>query len=269
MSVVTAKPHMGTSRKPKLSGFQQWWVLTLRSVIPMVTGTEMITAILSPVVFSVGFYLPLKYVMNLSGIPNYGQFLMPLIVLQSVAFVATSAAFKSAVDAVSGMDTRLKTLPIPAGIPLAARMTSNLVKLLIVFAASLVCGFAIGFRFNPDAPMQSIGFCLFSLLVGLSLAFGADAIGTLSKSPEITTQALMLPTLILGMLSGGFVPVTGFPEWIQPFVRNQPITQFALTMRAMTGEGVSLEILTPALIWAVGLIAIFAPLSIWASLRRE
>jgi ABC-2 type transport system permease protein len=63
----------------------------------------------------------------------------------------------------------------------------------------------------------------------------------------------MLPTLILGMMSSGFVPVSQFPEWIQPFVRNQPISQFVNVMRATDYNALTWEILQPTVWWCVGM----------------
>ena len=110
---------------------------------------------------------------------------------------------------------------------------------------------------------------MFALAVGTVLSLGADALGTLTKSPESVSQALTLPTLVFGMLSTGFVPETGFPEWIRPFARNQPISQFAVSMRDMAGDGVTLHTLWPALAWLVGGAIVLTPLAIWASVRRQ
>jgi ABC-2 type transport system permease protein len=91
----------------------------------------------------------------------------------------------------------------------------------------------------------------------------------LSRSPEATSQALTLPQLILGMLSTGFVPEEGFPEWIRPFARNQPISQFAHAMRDLAEGTVNSAALIPALLWCLAFVVIFAPLSIWANVRRQ
>jgi ABC-2 type transport system permease protein len=40
----------------------------------------------------------------------------------------------------------------------------------------------------------------------LALCLGADLLGSVSRSPEATTQALILRQLILGMVSNCFAP---------------------------------------------------------------
>ena len=74
------------------------------------------------------------------------------------------------------------------------------------------------------------------LLIGMVLSFMSDLLGSYSKNPEATSQVLMLPQLIFGLLSVGIQPVEMFPDWIEPVVRNQPISQFIYAMRALSGD---------------------------------
>ena len=46
----------------------------------------------------------------------------------------------------------------------------------------------------------------------------------------------MGPQLIFGLLSVGIQPAEQFPGWIQPIVRNQPISQFVYALRALAGD---------------------------------
>nr|WP_314142348.1 ABC transporter permease [uncultured Rhodococcus sp.] len=253
-------------RKPRPSGFAQWTALTSRTLWTMIRGGELIVAVIAPLIFTLGFYLPLKFVMNLQGI-DYAQFLMPIIVLQAMAFTAISAAQRSAQESLAGFNTRLQTMPVAGPAPLMSRISSGFVRSVVSLVSALGYGYVIGFRFSAGFG-QAVLFCAFALAFSTIMSIGADAIGTLSKSPEATSQALTLPQLILGMASCGFVPESGFPEWIRPFVRNQPISQFSFSMRDMAEGGVTFDVLWPSLVWMVGLVLVFVPLALWASLRR-
>ena len=254
-------------RQGRPSGFVQWQVLTARSVWTMVRHGELVVAVIAPLIFTVGFYLPLKFVMQLQGI-DYAQFLMPIIVLQAMAFTAISASQRASSESLSGLNTRLQTMPVVGAVPLVSRISSGVVRSVVSLTAALAFGYVIGFRFSAGLG-QAILFCAFALAISTMLSVGADAIGTLSKSPESTSQMLTLPQLILGMASCGFVPESGFPEWIRPWVRNQPISQFSFSMRDMAEGGVSFHVLFPSLIWIFGLLAVFIPLAMWASSRRS
>ncbi|MEV6275419.1 ABC transporter permease [Nocardia sp. NPDC051832] len=254
---------------------QQWWVLTSRLIVPSLKTGEVLSSILAPIAFTASFYIPLKTVMTFAGhgFSSYAQFMMPIVILQAAAFTAIGAAFRAATDAVAGLDRRFGSMPIGPLVPVAARMAGNIFRLLIALAAALVSGYAIGFRFHLDLA-HTLGFLAFAMLIGGALTLGADVIGTVSKSPEATTQALVLPPLILGMLSTGLAPASQFPSWVQPFVRNQPISQFAIGLRALAGDSkgnageMSWALMGPPLCWAIGILVVCVPLVIRLSSRR-
>lgn len=276
MTIADALTAELPDTRPRTSAIQQWWVLTTRLVAPSLRSGEVLTSILAPAVFTVGFYLPLNAVMTFFGfgMSSYAQFLLPLIVMQALAFTAISTAFRAATDAVEGINRRFGAMPIGIGVPLAARMSATAVRFVISLAAALVCGYIIGFRFEGTA-WHTAGFIGFAFLIGVALSVGADLLGTLSSSPEATTQALMLPQLILGMLSVGFAPADQFPEWIQGFVRNQPVSQWVIGMRALAGDSsgnageVTWSVMGPPLAWVFGMIVVLVPITVWINARRR
>lgn len=267
-SSAAAEPALdpGRHRAPEPSWPQQWLTLSERGLRTMWVRGQFFIAVVAPLIFTVGFYLPLRLVMQFQGV-DYAQFVMPIIVLQAMAFTAISAAHRAATEASNGMKARFQTMPVAAGVPLAARMSASLAHSLLSLAAAITYGYVIGFRFQGGLA-YTFGFLALALLVGFTLTTAADALGTLTKSPEVTSQALTLPQLILGMFSSGFVPVEQFPSWAQGFVRNQPISQFSESLRAMSEGSITFGLVFPSLLWCAGLAAIFIPLSIWANVRR-
>ncbi|WP_216910794.1 ABC transporter permease [Nocardia noduli] len=261
---------------PRLPAVAQWWVLASRLIRQSVRNGEVLTAVAAPTVFTIGFYVPLNTVMNLygHGLSSYAQFLMPMIVMQSVAFCASAAAFRAATDARDGLNARFGSLPMPLALPLTARLTAATYRGGLALAAAVVCGFVIGVRFYGTAA-DTLGFLAFALFIALTFSLGADVIGTLSKSPEATTQLLIMPQLILGMVSTGFAPAEQFPSWLQGFARNQPISQFVYALRALAGDPsgnagvVSWEVLGPGLAWACGLLVAFAGWAAVIVMRRS
>lgn len=254
--------------EPEPSGYEQWKALTARTLWKMFTRGEIIAACLLPLVFTLGFYLPLKYVMSLGPTPlDYGQYVMAIVVLQTMSFTMMSAAQRAAVEARTGLADRIKTMPVKPFIPMASRIFSGFVRSIISLAAAIGFGYMIGFRLHAGI-WQAVGFVAFSLMVGLTLSLGADGIGTLAPSPAALSQALTLPTLIFGMLSTGFIPESGFPSWIRPVVRNQPISHFAAVLRDMAGDGVTFHVLWPAIIWLGALFVVCSTFAIWANGRR-
>ncbi|GAB4583047.1 ABC transporter permease [Nocardia sp. IFM 10818] len=255
---------------------QQWWALSIRQIVPAVRSGEVLTSVLAPVVCTAGFYLPMNRVMSFSGtgFSSYAQFMMPLVILQASAFTAISAAVRSASDAVSGLDRRFTAMPVAPLVPVAARLSGAFTRLCLALASALACGHVIGFRFRLDT-VHTLAYLAFALCIGLALTLAADVIGTAARSPESTTQILGLPPLILGMISTGLAPVGQFPHWIQPFVRNQPVSRFADVLRALSGDTgnqhapVTFALVGPSLYWIAGMLLVTVPLAWRLNTRRN
>lgn len=269
MSVSTPSAHDLFADLPgvRQDSFAQWRALTGRIVHTMATKGELIVAVLTPLVVTVAFYLPLRYVMKFQGI-DYAQYVMPIIVLQTMAMTMMSNAQLAAFEALTGLSSRLQTMPIGSLVPLLSRLSAGMVRSLVSLAATIGYGYLIGFRFTGGWA-QAFAFCGFALAVGVVLTLGADALGSLTKNPESLSQALTLPILIFGMLSTGFVPENAFPTWARAFARNQPISQFAQTLSDMAAGNLSWAGSWVSLAWLGGVAVFFLPLAVWASVRRS
>ena len=249
--------------RPAPSTRQQWRTLTTRMILPTLSNGELATQIIGSIVFTVGFYLPLKNIMGaVQPMSSYAQYLTPLIVLQAIFFAAVSAAFRSAMDALQGINRRFRTMPMPRLTPLGARMTASMYRCVIALVVSLVCGHIIGFRFHGGA-WHTAGFVLLALFIGASLALMGDLIGAATRNPEATAPLLLVPQVTLGLASVGLQPVEYFPGWMQPFARDQPLSQFLNALRALAGDSapaappVTWPVIGPALIWVAASIVVF------------
>jgi ABC-2 type transport system permease protein len=261
--------------RPKPSTFGQWWVLTTRLVAPTLRNGDVLTTIVAVVVFAAGWYIPLNHMLGAtSGMSSYAQFLMPLIALQGISFAAITGALHAATDSVKGINRRFDSMPIGTLTPLIARMTAGVYRCAVGTAVAIITGYVIGFRFHAGL-VNAVGFCVLLLLIGMVLSFMSDLLGSSSKNPEATAQWLMMPQLIFGLLSVGIQPAQNFPEWIQPIVRNQPISQFIYAMRALGGDTtpaggpVTWSVLGPSVAWLIGVTIVLVPLSLFLVLRRQ
>lgn len=258
-----------------VSTVQQWWVLTVRMIKPSLRNGEVATLAAASIMFTAGFYISLKEITGpFTGMSSYAQFLTPMIVVVAITFSAVSAAFRSATDAQQGINQRFKTMPMLALTPLASRIAASMCRCTIALVVSLACGYVIGFRFYGGV-LDTVGFVLLALLFGAALSMLGDLIGAATENPEATTHLMLLPQLILGFLSVGVQPADRFPEWVQPFVRNQPASQFVTALRALAGDKtptapqVTWQVLGPSLWWAVGAIVIVLPLHVLVARRRR
>ncbi|GAC56450.1 putative ABC transporter permease protein [Gordonia hirsuta DSM 44140 = NBRC 16056] len=272
-ATVAAVPSMELGPpKGRINPLQQWWVLTVRGLLKVLRNGEFIFAFLSPALLAICFYLPLRKAVAEVATIDYAQYLMPIIMLQSAAFVASSAAMRSAMDGQEGVHTRFRVMPMPAVIPFLARSATNLVLLLVALACGLVTCLIMGWRpvSVEDGGAGVAGAAIAVALVGMigmGLALCADGIGLVAKSPEATSQLVAFPTLILGMLSTGFIPLNQFPEWIRGFVQYQPISQVTKAMREALSGLLDWNRLAPTVWWSAGLFVVAAILLVIGTRR--
>ena len=262
--------------RPTPSGLQQWRVLSERLIAPTWRNGEVVVGIAVSIAVTAGLYLPLNRLMDTPdlGMSSYAQFVVPLIVMQAIAFASIATAFRAASDSVQGINRRFQSLPIPNLTPLAARITASVYRCVIGLAVALACGHVIGFRFYRG-PLNAMMFCLLVLFTGLALALLGDTIGTKSRDPAATAQWLLLPQMIFGFLSVGVQPLNRFPEWIRPIVDNQPISRIVDALRSLAGDSgpgvapVTWSVIWPALAWVIGVIAVTMPWAVAVYRRRS
>lgn len=271
-------PARGGPEQPSM--LQQWWVLTVRFIAPTLRNGELITAIGASLSFAVGFYVPFSIPWNHyvggpgSGIAsNLGQYITPLITLQAIAFAAISSAFRAATDSLHGVNRRFRSMPIAPLTPVLARVSASVYRCCVGLIVSLIAAHVIGFRFHHGA-LYIAGFCALAIVIGVLLSFGADLIGTATRNPDAMLPLLTMPILIFGLLSVGLQPLKMFPHWIQPFVRNQPISQLVVALRALAGDTVkspvpvTWSVMTPPLLWLAGFALFLLPMSAFVLSRR-
>ncbi|WP_067646884.1 ABC transporter permease [Nocardia harenae] len=242
----------------------QWTALSERGIRAALREGDLILAFASPLTFFVCIYVPLRRSMEAGGI-DYAQYLAPLIVVQAMFFTAMFAGDRAAREVQGGMGTRLRAMPVRAWVPPAARISANLVRAIAALAGALVVGSLFGFRFHGLG--HTLAFVLLTLAFGTAVILAADALGTATANPELGATVLFAPQLLLLMMSTGFVPAEGFPGWIQPFVRNQPVSQVAGALRELAA-GSATATTAVAVAWVAGLVVPAAVAAVRVERRR-
>jgi ABC-type uncharacterized transport system permease subunit len=101
------------------------------------------------------------------------------------------------------------------------------------------------------------------LLSGYAFSWVFAFIGLSSSSPEALNAYGFTILFPVTFVSSAFVPVDSMPSWLQPIAEHNPFTYMvnaapALFLGVPAGNNVWL-----ALVWTLGFIAVFAPLSAW------
>lgn len=234
--------------------------LTERSLMSAARDGEMIFEILSPAAYLAGFSVALHGLID-TGPVSYTQYFLPAVVAQSMIFVGLLTADRAARDHLSGFGERMRTLPVVAAATVTARTAATLMRGVLSLIVALIAGYAFGFRIT-GGPGYAGAFLLISLLLCLAVTLGADALGSSANTVQGASHLLFVPQLLLFMLSTGIAPEKTFPDWLRPYVRNQPISQFAETLRGLATGHVMLSNLVATIAWCLGMVLVFGAITL-------
>jgi oleandomycin transport system permease protein len=193
----------------------------------------------------------------------YLQYVLPGIAVQALMFASLGTALALNADLRTGVFDRFRSLPIARSAPLVGHVLGDLVKyvgsLLLVFGL----GMALGFRFHGGVPEVVAGFAIIGLYA-FAICWLSVLLGLTAKSPEAVQGLSVVLILPLTFGSNVFVPTANLPGWLQAWVKVNPVTQVANAARAlMLGQPPGSAPLN-ALLWTVGIVAVFAPAAVWA-----
>jgi len=214
------------------------------------------------------FVLLFNYVFGgaiVRGGTKYIDYLLPGIMVQTVAFGATSTAIGLSTDMASGIIDRFRSLPMARSAVLSGRTTADAVRNLFVVLLMVIVGTIIGFRFH-NGPLMAVAAILLAVLFGFALSWVFAFIGLKTGDAETAQLAAFVIIFPLVFASSAFVPTATMPGWLQAFANHQPVTQTANAIRALSqGEPMAGHLagsLVRSLLWIAAIIAVFAPLAV-------
>jgi len=199
---------------------------------------------------------------------DYLNWLLPGVLLQMAAFGSTQTAMGLIEDLNNGVIDRFRSLPMARSAVLAGRTVADLVRNVFVIALVLALGYVLGFR--PQTSLVPLaGGLLMAMLFGYVLSWVMACIGLAVKNSEAAQPAAMVPMFPLVFASSVFVPTVTLPDWLRVFADHQPVTRTANAVRGLIlGEGalapdqtVAGEVMS-AVIWAVAIVVVAAPLAV-------
>ena len=165
------------------------------------------------------------------GRDAYLAYVMPGILLITIAGTVSGVAITVAMDMTEGITARFRTMAISRAAVLAGHVLGNTIQAIIAVALVLGVGLLIGFR--PTAgPVEWIAAAGLLVLIAYAISWLGVAMGMQAKSVETASNWPLLLTF-LPFLSSGFVPTASMPEWLQWFAQYQPFTPFIEAIRGL------------------------------------
>ncbi len=165
------------------------------------------------------------------GREAYLAYVIPGILVITIAGTAAGTATTVSMDMMEGITARFRTMAIARASVLAGHVLGNSIQALIAVVLVLAVGVLIGFR--PTAtPVEWLATAGFLALVAFAVTWIGVAMGIQAKSIE-TASNLPLVLTILPLLGSGFVPTDSMPAGLQWFAQNQPFTPIIETVRGL------------------------------------
>jgi oleandomycin transport system permease protein len=198
---------------------------------------------------------------------DYLTFALPGIIVMNMLFVTMYVGTGLNTDLTKGVFDRLRSLPIARWAPMAGRIIADQAKQAWSIFLLLAVGMILGFRIGTN-PLSLLAAVVLLLVFALAFSWVSVLVGLLAKDPEHVQLFGFTALFPVTFVSNVFVPVETMPGWLQSFVNVNPVTHVADATRALMTGGPAAEAVTWTLIWAAVIVAVFAPLSVWAFKRR-
>ncbi|TCC44944.1 ABC transporter permease [Kribbella capetownensis] len=227
-------------------------VLTGRSLRHITRSPDtIITTALMPIAMMLLFVYVFGGAID-TGSASYVNYLLPGILLITIASGVAYTAFRLFTDLQSGIFERFQSLPIArSGVLWGHVLTSlvaNLISLVIVVGVALLMGFRTGAGVAAWLAVAGI-----LVLFTLAVTWLAVVAGLSAKSVD-GASAFSYPLIFLPFLSSAFVPTETMPGPVRAFAENQPVTSIVNTIRALFAEQPVGSDIWIALAWCVGLL---------------
>ena len=212
-----------------------------------------ITTTIMPIAFLLLFVYVFGGAIN-TGSDSYVNYLLPGILLITIATGISYTAFRLFLDMKSGIFERFQSMPIARSSVLWAHVLTSLVANLISVVVVVLVALLMGFHSGAGV-LDWLAIAGILMLFTLALTWLAVIPGLTAKSPD-GASAFSYPLIFLPFISSAFVPTDSMPGAVRAFAENQPVTTIVNTIRdLLTQQPVGTDIWI-ALAWLVGILIV-------------
>ena len=219
--------------------------------------TRSLDTILTTTIMPIALLLLFVYVLGgavKSVAHSYVNYLLPGILLITIASGISYTAFRLFLDRQSGIFERFQSMPIARSSVLWAHVLTSLVANLISLVVVVLVALLMGFRSGAGV-LAWLAVAGILILFTLALTWIAVVAGLSAKSTD-GVSAFSYPFVFLPFISSAFVPTHTMPGPVRAFADYQPVTSIVNTIRDLfTQQPVGTDIWT-ALAWCVGILIV-------------
>jgi ABC-2 type transport system permease protein len=184
-----------------------------------------------------------------TGTDNYVNYLLPGILLITIANGIGYVAYRLFLDKQRGIFERFHSMPIARSAALWGHVLTSLVSNAMSIIVIILVALMMGFRSSAGV-VEWLAVVSILALFTLALTWVAAIAGVSAKSVD-GASAIAWPIHFLPFISSAFVPTDSMPGPVRVFAENQPVTSIVDAIRALlSGQPVGNDIWV-ALAWCV------------------
>jgi len=161
----------------------------------------------------------------------YLAYIVPGILLATVAGTGQGTAISVAMDMTAGIIARFRTMAIARGSVLAGHVLGSVLQAMLATALVTVVAVAIGFR-PTTGPLEFAAAAGLLVLTAVAISWLCVALGLVTDSVETASNLPMFLLLML-FVSSAFVPTESLPGPLAWFAEHQPFTPIIETLRGL------------------------------------
>lgn len=241
-------------------------VLTGRSLRHISRSMDtIITTAVTPIAMMLLFVYVLGGAIN-SGSDNYVTYLLPGILIITIASGISYTAYRLFLDMQSGIFERFHSMPIARSSVLWAHVLTSVVANLISIVVVVLVALLMGFRSSAGV-LAWLGVAGILVLFTLALTWFAVIPGLTATSIDGAT-AFSYPLIFLPFISSAFVPTETMPGPVRWFAENQPVTSIVNAVRDLLAQRPVGTDLWLALAWCGGILVLAFVLAMVTYRRR-
>jgi ABC transporter DrrB family efflux protein len=238
------------------------WVLARRNLKRIPRQPDLLTAYtIQPIMFVLLFVYVFGGAIQTPGF-DYVDFLMPGIIVQSIAFGGFVTALGLTEDVHKGLIDRFRSLPMSRAAVLAGRTSSDVLLNCLSLAVLLGVGFVAGFNFIGASVGEVLLGIFLLLLFGYAFSWVFALLGLFATTPETANSFGFMLIFPLTFASSAFVPAESMPDGLEQFANANPFTTMVDAVRSLWLDTPANTDVWMAFVWCVVLLAIFAPLAV-------
>ena len=254
--------HIGPLRTVRHSLSLAW-----RSLIKTRKNPEsLVDVTIQPIIFLILFVFLFGGAISGSW-QNYLQYMVPGMMVMNTIMASTSTGVSLNTDVNQGVFDRFRSLPIARSAPLIGAVLGDIVRYIVALAVLLGFAAILGFRVSTNLGSFVAAIALM-VLFGLCMCWTSVFVGMLVKSTGAVNGILIPISMLFSFGSNVFVGTATLPDWLQAWVRINPVTNLADAARGLLLGGPIVGPLLVGLAWMVGIVLVFFPLAVRAYRRR-